>query len=409
MNRSEHILPRPESHLGLCIVIPCHNEPELIGTLESLWSCERSQCLTEVIVIINDSESSTDLIKKQNELTLSSALNWAQDHQDSQLRFHILYYPNLPKKYAGVGLARKIGMDLAAERLLECGQGQAPIICLDADCLCESNYLQVLEAYFSRHSESHAATIYYEHPLEGNLSEDVYQGIINYELFLRYYVHGLKWSGSPYGIQTVGSSMAVRVDIYNKQGGMNRRKAGEDFYFLQKLVTLGPIPEINNTMVYPSPRASDRVPFGTGQAINKWLDNPGEYLTYQPIVFKDLKGLFQLIPEFYDGSEESMRSLLAKLSPILQEYLAGQSVEAKVREIKGNSTSYSSFRKRFWFWFNGFQAMKFIHFARDHEYPNISILKAVNQFLDWQGVSSFGTPLEQLYFFRKLDKTIQKN
>ena len=33
--------------------------------------------------------------------------------------------------------------------------------------------------------------------------------------------------------------MAVRADAYLRQGGMNRRKAGEDFYFLNKFMVLG--------------------------------------------------------------------------------------------------------------------------------------------------------------------------
>ena len=41
--------------------------------------------------------------------------------------------------------------------------------------------------------------------------------------------------GYPDSIYTIGSAFAVRAEAYMKQGGMNRRQAGEDFYFLYKL------------------------------------------------------------------------------------------------------------------------------------------------------------------------------
>ena len=94
-------------------------------------------------------------------------------------------------------------------------------------------------------------------------------GIQLYEDYLHYYKKALDYAGFPDSIYTIGSAFAVRADAYVKQGGMNRRQAGEDFYFLNKLTKLGKITEINDAYVYPSARVSDRVPFGTGAAMNK--------------------------------------------------------------------------------------------------------------------------------------------
>ena len=55
--------------------------------------------------------------------------------------------------------------------------------------------------------------------------------------------------------------MAVKALPYVKAGGMNRRQAGEDFYFIQKLVPSGGYFSLNSTTVYPSPRASDQGSF----------------------------------------------------------------------------------------------------------------------------------------------------
>ena len=62
--------------------------------------------------------------------------------------------------------------------------------------------------------------------------------------------------------------MAVRAHAYARQGGMNRRQAGEDFYFMQKLVDGEQVENIAEATVFPSARLSHRVPFGTGKALS---------------------------------------------------------------------------------------------------------------------------------------------
>jgi len=45
----------------------------------------------------------------------------------------------------------------------------------------------------------------------------------------------LQQAGSPYAYHTIGSAFACRAEAYIAAGGMNRRHAAEDFYFLQQL------------------------------------------------------------------------------------------------------------------------------------------------------------------------------
>src|SRR5690606_25563210 len=96
-----------------------------------------------------------------------------------------------------------------------------------------SNYLKSL---LKAESQGwNGLSLYYEHPYE-NVENGVHRNyIIDYEIFLRYYALGLQYAAYPYAFQTVGSSMAARASIYASIGGMNRRKAGEDFYFLHKV------------------------------------------------------------------------------------------------------------------------------------------------------------------------------
>ena len=73
------------------------------------------------------------------------------------------------------------------------------------------------------------------------------------------YKHGLRQAKSPYARYTSGSCMAVRCGAYVQQGGMNRRRAGDDFYFgLQRLLRGGRLTEFGSPRVLPSRRLSHR-------------------------------------------------------------------------------------------------------------------------------------------------------
>ena len=65
------------------------------------------------------------------------------------------------------------------------------------------------------------------------------EAIMKYELYLRYYRLALEYTGHPHAYHCIGSAFAVRTLDYVAQGGMNKRQAGEDFYFLQKLIATG--------------------------------------------------------------------------------------------------------------------------------------------------------------------------
>ena len=358
------ILSAPARDLGLVVVIPCFNEPDWIGSLESLRACEEPTCAVEVIVVINSPADCAPEIRARNRRTLEVGRGWAADHAGPGLAFHWLDFPELPAKQAGVGLARKIGMDEAARRFDDVGRPDRVIVCFDADCRCEANYLRSIERHFETQPGSPACSISFEHPLAGPLDPRVYEAVAAYELHLRYYVQALRYAGFPYAFHTVGSSMAVRSDAYLKQGGMNKRQAGEDFYFLQKIFPLGGFTELNETTVFPSPRESDRVPFGTGRAVSEQL-NGREQKSYPLEAFQDMRAFLERVPELWQNSSGSTK-WPAGLPESIQTFLKAQEFGEALREIAVNTSSAAAFRKRFFRWFDGFQAMKFVHHARDH-------------------------------------------
>ena len=140
---------QPHPGLRMVVVIPCHDEPDLIGALAHLAHCEPPLGEAEVIVIINGSENNSPAVHEQNERTLGQAADWLAKRHDPWLPIHLLNLPKLPPRHAGVGQARKIGMDEALRRLAEVGQAKdGLIVCFDADCRCSANYFTGIESHF---------------------------------------------------------------------------------------------------------------------------------------------------------------------------------------------------------------------------------------------------------------------
>jgi glycosyltransferase involved in cell wall biosynthesis len=379
--------------LSLSVVIPCFNEPNLLASLQSLWNCARPNCAIEVIIVINAAASSSVEVLQQNAQTAEDAARWIEEHAEPRFAFHLIHASALPDKHAGVGLARKIGMDEALLRFQDIGREREGIMVnFDADSECDPNFLTTLEAHFRSGPKCPGCSIYFEHPLSGTLDPGVYEAIVGYELHLRYYVQALRYAGFPHAFHTVGSAMAVRAWAYKEQGGMNKRQAGEDFYFLHKIIPLGGFCDLTETRVIPSPRASNRVPFGTGRAVGDFLEGK-QIATYPLQAFLDLQTFFA----------RPITNDLTGFSDALRAFLEREHFDAAVAEFQENSTDAFTLRKRFVRWCNGFRVMKFIHFARDFHYGAGDVEQDPRRLLERKGGS--GSDLvDVLTRYRELDR-----
>ena len=399
--RETLITQKPNENLSIVVVIPCCNEPDLTTSLQSLYNCEKPAGSVEVIAVINASEKAEKDVLEQNKQSLIEAENWRDSlHFDSTqgaFNFYFVEENQLPKKHAGVGLARKIGMDEAVRRFDVVNNHQGIIACFDADAQCETNYLVELENHFKQHPKSPACSIHYEHPIAGTeFSEEIYNGITQYELHLRYYKNGLTYANLPYAFHTIGSSMAVRSEAYQKQNGMNKRKAGEDFYFLQKLIPLGNFTELKTTQLIPSPRVSDRVPFGTGKAMQSWLDdNKTEMLSYNPKSFIDLREFANVLPQLFLKEVKTPESV--------QAFLVTIDFEENLINIRKNSKSETHFTEVFFKWFNAFKVLKYMHFARDNCFPDVLISEGANGLLELLEKPVQDNNKELLLKYREID------
>jgi hypothetical protein len=385
--------------LKVVVVIPCCNEEDLLGSLQSLFECDIPNGNVEVITVINASEIAEEAVILQNEKAFLEAKEWSVSHQKENLNFYFIQENSLPKKHAGVGLARKIGMDEAVRRFESIYNPDGIILCFDADANCEKNYLIEVEKHFKNNPKSPACSIHFEHPIAGTeFSENIYKGIIQYELHLRVYKNGLKYAGLPYAYHTIGSSMAVRSSIYQKQNGMNKRKAGEDFYFLQKLIPLGGFTELTSTKVIPSPRVSDRVPFGTGKAMQNWIDDDEPAMqSYALESYHDLKQFNTVLKHLYKCDA-------LEIPITIKAFLESIAWQKDLENIRKNSTSEDHFIKLFYNWFNAFKVLKYMHFARDNYYPDVSVSKAGNGLLETLNKGSQEEIVKLLEVFRQYDK-----
>ncbi len=381
---SYFISEKPNDDLFLSVVIPCFNEPNIIGSLNSLWDCDRPDCSVEVIVVINASEDSAELSINQNKISEQNIDEWLKIHSDEKFKFYKIVLNSLPKKDAGVGLARKIGMDEAVLRFDSINKANGVIIGFDADCKCMKNYFCEIEKLFKQNSKLDGCSIQFEHPLEGKeFDEFTYAAIASYELYLRYYIEALKFAKHPFAFQTIGSSFAVRAEIYCKQGGMNKRKAGEDFYFLQKIIQSANYAELNTTKVFPSPRSSDRVPFGTGAAIGKMqLSGESNYMTYDLQAFEDIAEIVEKSGDLFGAGEEKIKSVIEEFSISMQKFLMENDFTKNVIEINLNSNSQLTFNQRFFRWFNMFKVLKYMNYSHQVFYKPKPITEVAISFLE---------------------------
>lgn len=267
----------------------------------------------------------------------------------------------------GVGLARKIGCDIALASLRS-GSSRAQLIHMsDCDVQLPSDYFDITVPMSS------AAVIYrFHHEPCGDHAID--EAHARYEAYLRYYVLGLRHAGSPYAFHTIGSCIATIPTAYAGVRGVPKRQAGEDFYLLNKLAKLGRIHTARSSPITIRARSSLRVPFGTGRATHDIARNIDAYRIYAPRIFDLLKAwvaalgaLDDALPAraygaVYERASETLDPLdLDRLSQALLTIDAPKALS----EAAAHSSLARVRRKWAHDWFDGFRTLKLVHALRD--------------------------------------------
>ncbi len=193
--------------------------------------------------------------------------------------------PLLLNPKQGVGLARKLGADLALWFIHQ-GYVQQPwIYSTDADAVLPPDY-------FNHQSKGAAAlTLPFVHQAS---DPELHRRSQVYEAHMRGYASRLAVAGSPYGYLSLGSALACSAEHYAQVRGFPKRNAGEDFYLLNKLVKTGAVVSPSSTPIQLNARYSDRVPFGTGPALTNWPADGQTFTTYPDQAFRLLAELIDL-------------------------------------------------------------------------------------------------------------------
>ena len=391
------------------LVIPAFAEQELLfPTLASLAKNSSSSLEKSLILcVINNKENSPVEVIENNLQTIEclDALvekkSLKKFEYDKEL-YHLLNdvsgakmklgYINasspgyeIPSNTGGVGMARKIGMDVALGLLKNNAESGTVIISLDADTLVQENYLSVIHDYFI--SDVKTAIVAYEHQMP---VDDMHQAAICcYEIFLRYWVLGLKYARSPWAFHSIGSTISVSAKTYLAVRGMNKREAGEDFYFLNKLAKVGNINYIKDTCVYPSARSSTRVPFGTGKRIQRFLAGvcKEEYCLYDPQIFSILADWLQLMNNMFLGCEEDILMKTELIHPQLKTFLIENNFSLIWSKIRRTAKDEKTLARHFHDWFDGFRTLKMINYFTREVYPQINMFAALAMIFTMSGMS----------------------
>jgi len=374
---------------GAAVIPALAESPNLAQTLHSL-SLNPPDSLARflILVVINHRVDASPEERADNRLTLEMLPGWRREYGLEHLHWVDAASAGLelPLKQ-GVGLARKIGMDLALGHL-DYATGDPLLVCLDADTTVQADYLRAIVAHFAGTGAGGASISFRHRPA---LEPQGQAAIDRYELFLRAYVLGLAQAGSPYAFHSVGSATACRASAYVAAGGMNRRLAGEDFYFLQQVHKVAGVAPLSGTCVHPAPRASRRVPFGTGRAVGDMLaQGEGRLLFYQPALFPLLGEWLACVAECPEAGGAALLHRARRISTHLREFLDqagfGAARDNMLRHNSGQDRVLTAFHG----WFDAFRTMRLMHHLTDAAFPRVQPAQGVGPLLERAGQDGSG-------------------
>jgi len=383
---------------GHVIVIPAFDETDdLFKTLQSIPNGSIGEVLTVLVINAavdappNVHVRSAQLIEEladryggESSCDAQSGSRWLRHPRGALLCVDRTGPRSLPERQ-GVGLARKIGCDIALRLHIQGTIQSNWIHSTDADVELPSDYFERSESLSG--DPSGAACLYpFWHRCRPPpvLADAMHR----YEIFLRYYLLGLADAGSPYAFHTLGSAIAVNPMAYAMVRGFPRRLAGEDFHFLNKVAKIGSILRMGGAPIVIEGRRSHRAPFGTGAALNQMMaaDEGGErYQTYAPKVFAYLKAWLtavELLSQEMAASDAHAQLIAAAklhhgVDPdLLHRELMLLGLRPALLHIRSISRDAARMARHLHTWFDALRTLKLIH-RLTLAFPKKALLEAV--------------------------------
>jgi hypothetical protein len=406
-----------------CLVIPAYDENDkFIQRIQQTFNNKNTARLL-VITVINqpDSEDNSDKNQQlwdtlvQTYRSPTSINNYS--NPNDLYRYQLLsigtqvdlllvdrFHHKIPQQQ-GVGLARKIGGDIACQLINDKKIATLWVNFSDADTHLPANYFSSLTQRVAQtDTTTYSAAIYpYTHISSDHIADntsnnsDLDQATRYYEQHLHYYVNGLKRAGSLYAYHTLGSCIASNAYHYCQARGFPKRSGGEDFYLLNKLAKLGDICELKSPILHIESRFSHRVPFGTGPAVEKiverlQLHNTREkdkttHIDYHPFCFTELAVVIKHLDCIFDYKKQKDKDedtalrkatdthylpWLEQLSQPLQTSLIALGIAKLFLHIDKQIKSHAECHKHCHYWLDAFKTLKLIHLLTEH-YPKIAV------------------------------------
>jgi hypothetical protein len=130
------------------------------------------------------------------------------------------------------------------------------------------------------------------------------------------------------------------------------------------------VKQLNEVLVYPSPRISERVPFGTGPSVKKIIAGN----TYPVYNFQ----LFLLLKDFFDGFGDCYESVqLSKIPVEIILFTGEENIIRLIAACRNHSSSKANFIKRMFTVFDAFFVVKFLNsYANGSAFPPVELKEA---------------------------------
>ena len=383
----------PARYLAALVVPVCGEAPSLLDGFQDALSRATERVL--LVLVVNATEAGSASIHAENQRLLAELAarfpgRRAIAHESVGTRGwlgHAEHYDllwldraspgaRLPAR-EGVGMARKMGGDLAAW-LWARGQLSCPLVASsDADVTLPVDYFQQLTEPASESRPSAAWLWPYRHQSGGDRAIDA--ATVLYEISLRYYVLGLAAAGSCYAYQSVGSTLCVDAAAYLSVRGVPKREAAEDFHLLNKLAKVGPLRRPRVPPIAIRARASERVPFGTGRRTREIADElslGGQFELYSPRIFQALAAVLQGLDDFARTAEvaaleRAVALGVPEIAEPVHELLNGLGAFAALASAAGQAPTGAVLRRRIHTWFDSLRTLRFVHGLRDRCLPSL--------------------------------------
>lgn len=371
-----------------CVVIPALDEaPAFLQTFFATFHHQPDNYM--MVLVVNRSSDRTHSPNNANLIagveTVFNQPLWRHQHLSLHCADNISVLLvdrssrlTIPSKQ-GVGLARKIGCDIACALIEKANISSAWVYSSDADARLPENYF----CHSNKQSQSSARVFEFTHQPDINTESEpsCHHATSLYEAHLRYFRDGLDYAGSPYAFFTLGSTLAVSAQHYCAARGFPKRPAGEDFYLLNKLAKLGDISFCPEVRLQIQSRESRRVPFGTGPAVERisnMLTNDQTYCTYNPKIFILLRRWLRSRETLWETSQKA-----SAMPPLDCSELNAVAKAIKLNKFLNHAhhhaRSREQFHKQFQQWFDAFLTLKFIHFFQTNGFPPVPLDKAIRE------------------------------